>query len=274
MPYFLLHKSRKTITYSLLWFMCSLPLAGNAQPPVSNDIRAMTESWLAIERQQHALAGQWQQEKQQLEMRQQLLQEEQQRLRETIASHAHDGDALEEARLALLEEQNALEREQQLVDQMVERLRQRINALHPILPPPLQEAWNGKLRNIAQSGNQNSRLQAYLEMFTMLRDFQNMISVHEGLIITGSGQTLQVQQLYLGASRAWYVSTDGQHRGAGMAGTDSWQWQEQAEVDPAAIRQAIAMTESNNDLSLVSLPISLNKQNMADISSPGVHDAP
>ncbi|MBN7797207.1 DUF3450 family protein [Parahaliea mediterranea] len=246
------------------------PSAFAADNPVES-VRDMAAQWLALERQQQQIAAQWQQEKQALALRVELLSREREQLQGAIASHDDSDDAIAEARAELLRAQQALEDEQGRVADLNRYLRHLARTLQPSLPPPLARTWADQLEQDLPPDNPSAALQRHLELFGMLDDFQQATTLAEGEIDRGESGRLHVRQLYLGASHAWYISANGEHRGTGRASASGWVWEENPALDPDNLLEAMAMLESRGRRGLISLPVALSD---SDDALAGVRHEP
>lgn len=222
------------------------------------EVRDLAARWLAVEQQHQRLVGEWEREEPQLALRLELLEREREQLKTAIAGHAENTDSVEQAREELLRAQQRFEAEQARIARFSEDLKHRATALQPRLPPPLARAWQARLDELPEDDNPSTKLQCYLDLFSLLEDFQRVATATEGPITLPSGQTLHVRQLYLGAARAWYVSADGANRGTGYPGPGGWVWEADPALDPGLVATAIEMSDGRGGHQLLSLPVRLD----------------
>ncbi|WP_116367814.1 DUF3450 family protein [Parahaliea mediterranea] len=222
----------------------------------TREARELAQRWLTLEQQRQQISTQWQREQQQLALRLDLLIRERDQLRSAISSHGGEEDAVTDARAELLARQQELEAEQAEITRLTRHLEDLSQALLPSLPPPLASRWRDSLAS-ASDDNPSATLQRYLDLFGLLDDFHNVATLTEGLIDNPDGGQLHVQQLYLGASHAWYISADGSRLGSGRATTEGWVWEQDERLDPAQLRAAITQLERSGQGELVHLPVTL-----------------
>lgn len=237
------------------------PTAG-AQSASIQEIQDLVRRWANLERQSTALSTSWRQQEPLLRQRLELLEWEKSQLETLIGNSEQDTNTVERRRSELLALQNTMESDQASLAQSLRRAMAALTNLHQQLPPPLHAGWESKLaaldERVAGDPEQalNFRLESALAMLGQLEDFQVRISVHESTI-DRSGREILVEQIYLGASHGWYVSADDQIAGYGQVTPAGWQWFDNVEVDPATVRGALTMLETNNNIEMVALPLRL-----------------
>jgi hypothetical protein len=65
-----------------------------------------------------------------------------------------------------------------------------------------------------------------------------------------------VQVLYLGLGQAYYADQGGTFAGAGVAGTEGWDWTVNAELGPT-IRKVIDIYENERSAEFVPVPVNI-----------------
>jgi hypothetical protein len=131
-----------------------------------------------------------------------------------------------------------------------------INNILPQLPPPLANSWQ-KTLNELDDKNLSKRLESLLSLYQSYHEFDQRVSTQQATIIDGNGQEKMVKQLFLGASRGWYLTLDGQTAIAGVPTPQGWQWQHQTPIPSKNIKDAFAMLEHKIEAKLTTLPMSL-----------------
>ena len=230
-------------------------LQAQAQAPEMVD--RLTQRWLDAEAQTVRLNTDWQAQKPLLEQRMGLLAAEKRQLQAMLESSSESQQGVEVKRAQLLAEQAGLEQQQQLLNQSLELLTARVTALAPLLPPPLAEQWVAEQGVVSDQPEASQQLQSALAQLSRLAEFDDRITVQEGVVSLPDVGELVVKQLYLGVGMAWFVSADGQHRGWGQALDDVWTWQQHEQLDSAEISRAIAMFERREQAEFVRLPMRL-----------------
>jgi len=243
--------------------------------PATNPVteaREMVETWVSLEQQRTALEQSWDQQRQQLSLRLQLLANERDQLRRTVETRSEATDEVEQERLDLLEQQTRLESDQEQMTVVNERLLVALRVMLPQLPPPLANSWREALNSGTVQLEDNSQiLQLALDLLGRFNDFQSRMTLHEDTITGGDGEQRRVRQLYMGVSQAWYVSADGEKSGMGHPTPAGWQWEPDAGVEASSVQRAIRMIENNQDIGLMGLPIQVRSSAVA--ASGSVTDA-
>lgn len=195
----------------------------------------LMQQWLDLESQKGKLQLNWQANEQALKNQLTLLKEEESALRALLKSASEARSEVDAKRLSLTEQQVKFETNQQVVNGALENAYLFINRISPLLPPPLTADWQKKATIFEQqSVSSSEKLERLLSMFKSADEFNQRVAIHNTnmMLPTPDGQQDRlVNQIYLGLSYAWYVSTDGQFYGLGRVEQDGWQWHhgEQAE---------------------------------------------
>ncbi|GAA6153626.1 DUF3450 family protein [Pseudoteredinibacter isoporae] len=198
-----------------------------AQQSHASRLEGLMQQWLTVEQQREHMRLSWQEEKQVLNQRLELLNTECTELEKQLNKHSGLRSKAQLEREALASAQNTLESRQQRLKAALERAHHHINTLLPRLPAPLAEHWKGNLNKLTLLENHPSkRLDLYLDMYKSFDRFQEKVTLHQTLMpIANHGeQEILVDQIYLGVARGWYLSRDGQYAGYGEAGSNEWQW--------------------------------------------------
>ncbi|VUD41874.1 hypothetical protein TDB9533_00578 [Thalassocella blandensis] len=258
------------------WLLGSLLLISHlCTASTTSDTDALVQKWLDLEHQSSALHSEWQRQKPILQQRLDLLKKEKQQLQGMLQNHQSQRSEVESKRAALLAEQNAMEQHQQTLNSQLVKLREQLNVIQHLLPPPLQQQWQAEQQVLenqrAETGeaNTSTQLQVSLAQLSKLMEFDKRITVHEMNLTAPSGQDVRVKQLYLGLGSAWFVSGDGSYAGTGQASANGWQWAFQAGLDGSVIQQAIAIYEKHAEADFISLPLDLQAS-----QSPSLSDLP
>lgn len=254
--------AKPTLCSILSLLLLSLQCTGsNAEPAVTAQLDSLMTQWLSLEQQRSQIQAHWRQKHISLQQQLDLLTREAESLQEILADNSQQHDAVNQQRLALLEQQTSLETNQ---DQVTQTLVQASAAIHQIavqLPPPLADQWQPKLAQLDRpQANNSDKLAIVLELLSQLTNFQDRVVLHQTTMTFAEQQTHQVAQIYLGIARGWYVSSDGQFAGYGQASATGWQWQTQDEIpelDAQQLQDLVAMLQDPTRAELISLPVRL-----------------
>lgn len=201
---------------------------GFAEQSPASRLEGLMQQWLAIEQQREQMRLSWQEEKQVLSQRLELLNAESSGLNKHLNKHSGLKTKAQQKREELASEQNTLEARQQQLKGSLASANRHVKSILPRLPAPLAEHWQENLNKLALlEDHPSKRLDLYLDMYKSFDRFREKVTLHQALMpIAGNGeQEILVDQIYLGVAKGWYLSRDGQYAGFGQAGSDQWQWQ-------------------------------------------------
>lgn len=250
----------KSGRYSLtLIIALGLPLPVLAQTP--DQVDRLTEQWLSIESQTSHLQSSWETQQPVLKQRMDLLQAEKKQLQALMKQSGSSEDNVDSRRAELLDEQNQLEQQQAALTRSLAQLASKLEEIAPLLPPVLAMTWQDEQNTLDSAPATSQQLQVALAQLSALAEFEQRISVHEGVVSNDAGQEILVKQLYLGAGFAWFTSRDAQQVGWGRASDDGWSWHFDTNIDAEKITKAIDIFEKRATAELVHLPIQLSKLN-------------
>lgn len=233
-------------------FLAALSLPLFAADLTVDRMDQLTRQWLDTERQTSRLQSDWAQQKPALEQRLSLLKAEQAQLQALLKNNHQSRDEVDQKRNELLEKQARLEDEQAQTATAISALKTRLDALFPMLPPPLQDGWQAQ---DAVDGPEQLRLQ--LARLTRLKEFNERVTLHSMRLTNDKGEEVLVKQIYLGLSQAWFASSNGEFRGTGRAENGQWLWHFDDGVSASDVLDAIAIAEKQKPAADVTLPVKL-----------------
>lgn len=245
-------------TMLLSWCSATPAMATNSQ-----SLDALVQQWLSLEQQHARLNQDWLLRQQSLQQGISLLSAEKAQLQQLVQQSSQQQDEVSAQRLALLAEQQQLEQQQLRASVAINRLMAELQGLAPQLPPPLQQLWQQQLADINADSDSSVMLQRSLLLLSKFNEFQQRISLADMTLSTDDGKQVRVRQLYLGATQAWFASSDGSYAGRGFPTRQGWQWQFDNRIDARQVLQAIAMTEKKAPAKLVELPLQLSAEHNA-----------
>lgn len=217
----------------------------------------LVQQWLDLEQQNSRIKNQWLEAEPVLKQRISLLKAEREQLKAVLGTSQQTTGNADDERAKLLAEQNTLEQDSQQMQAQLTLLRKTLAGLAPQLPPLLSQQWQQEAQALTDPSDTAVQLQVALAQLTKLMEFDNRISLHEEILITPSHEKVLVKQLYLGVARAWFISSDGRHKGTGQAVNGEWLWQFDEKLDASPIQQAIAIFEKQQASDFIALPLSL-----------------
>lgn len=177
---------------------------------------------------------------------------------EADQSSIAEADTQREKLLAEKEELKAASAE---FKQEIEAYEVRLKALLPGLPAPLAERIEPVAKNIPEDPENteqslSSRFVTILGILNEVDKFNREIHVEVELRDLGNGASAEVSVLYLGISRAYYVSNDGLAAGTGVPSPEGWSWTPDNSI-AEAVTQAIAIQRNEEPAAYVQLPLSI-----------------
>ncbi|MEM7079040.1 MAG: DUF3450 family protein [Pseudomonadota bacterium] len=225
---------------------------------VGDDVDALIQRWVTIEQQRGTLKANAIEQARLSELQLTLLQAEQRTLRRFVEEMSASDEEVDAQRAQLLAQQAQFEQRDAELAALLAVLVDRLSALEPRLPPPLQDHWATQVPVLRDPAVPLSeRLSALLALLTHTAEFEARIALHETMMNVGGADRL-VQQVYLGLSRGWYISVDGAWAGSGMAAADGWQWVDESAnpaFDRTVLRDAVAQIQARGATVLVQLPV-------------------
>lgn len=137
----------------------------------------------------------------------------------------------------------------------------RLKALLPGLPAPLTARIEPVAKNIPEDPENteqslSGRFVTVLGILNEIDKFNREIHVEVETRDLGTGASAEVTVLYLGISRAYYVTNDGLLGGVGVPSPEGWTWSPDNQI-AAQVAQAIAIQRNEEPAAYVQLPLSI-----------------
>lgn len=237
----------------------------HVQADTVSELEQLVNRWLLTERQISELEKNAIEQKTSMQQSLTLLDAEFQQLNKVRKNRQQNDDELAKKRADMVSKQAVLEQEQQALIVALNKISQQLLSLKVQLPPPLLASWQaaGDISN--EQLETTDKLQITLKMITLLREFQQRISLHEMAITHPEGHEVWVTQLYLGAAQAWFVSKDMSYVGIGYPDYLGWQWQFDNNLNAEEVAKAIAIFKKQKPADWIQLPIMAHKNQLAEV---------
>jgi hypothetical protein len=137
----------------------------------------------------------------------------------------------------------------------------RLKALLPGLPAPLSARIEPVAKNLPEDPENTeqslaARFVTILGILNEVDKFNQEIHVEVELRDLGNGASAEVTVLYLGISRAYYVTNDGLNAGVGVPSPEGWTWTPDSSIAPQ-VALAIAIQRNEKPAAYVQLPLSI-----------------
>ncbi|MEP4889117.1 MAG: DUF3450 family protein [Aliiglaciecola sp.] len=245
----------RVLVFNTCWLFCC---TASASP---SDLDKLTQQWVQLEQQISTIKANWQERKPLLKQQLQLLKAQSHTLNTLLAEDLEDTDEIDKQRLALLKQQTELEQTQAGVSIQLANVKQHLLRIYPQLPPPLKQQWETELVLLTSLTDNNERLEKQLFLLDSMQKYNNRIVTYQTSMTFDNQVEVQVEQVYLGTSKGWYVSQDGQFWGSGYSSPRGWQWQHQGtDLSPSILLDFVKAIENVNQAQLIRLPLTIGTE--------------
>lgn len=232
--------------------------SATSPPPAVGDARLLFGKWIETEQVMSTERKEWQQGREVLVHRAELLDREVQGLRERTKEAETTAASVQEQRDKLQSEIEAMKVVAAQLTQEVTGLEVEAKKLLRMAPPPLQQKLLLLQQRIPEDPATTrvsiaERFQNVLGIFDALNKANQEISEHIEVRDLGGGRRAEVRVLYIGLAQAYYLSAGGD-AGFGQPGPDGWTWQPKAEL-ASAVRTALEIRAGTHSPTFVPLPV-------------------
>lgn len=219
---------RKTAGVWWLAFCFATPVFKSVAQAKVETIDSLALQWQQIEAQRSQIQQQWQQREQILHQQLQLLDSEYLELTRLLDEKGTASSQADAERQRLLQEQSSLENQQAGLLASLNKAKSQLMTMYPQLPPVLQESWQGYVgQSASPSSTPSETLNHMADALKKLHAFNQRVVVHQTvmtLTAENAQKEVQVQQVFLGTAKGWYISSDRQFWGEGLPSPQGWQW--------------------------------------------------
>lgn len=218
-------------------------------------VQTQLREWVRVKKQISDERADWEAEKQVLADLNDLRRKEIAQMEELIEAAGTRLSDAEKQKAALLAEEETLRVRRQQWENEIGRSEERLRGLVVRFPPVLREKVSDALIRLEAADPEaplQNRWRDLLAILGEVESFENTITVTPELRESGERQ-MEVEVVYLGLARAWYVDRQGSLAGVGIPGPTGWQWSERLEL-AEEIRQIVAMHRKEIPPSFVPLP--------------------
>ncbi|CCQ11585.1 hypothetical protein PALB_24860 [Pseudoalteromonas luteoviolacea B = ATCC 29581] len=218
----------------------------------------LVEKWISLSKQKGALEVEWQNEKQILEQQKRLLEAELLALTELLEKQKGSTSDVDEKREVLIAQQQSMEAAQQQLAFFIDKQFKVLRDFSSQLPPPLQLNYQQLFTALKESKNgettNTSKLNQLVEFYQQWTEFDRRVVVQE-TVMAFDGETVLVEQLYLGSHLGWYVAKQSNHIGYGYVKEGQWIWLPANDIPREQLLDAIAMYRKQKTAEMVTLPL-------------------
>lgn len=214
------------------------------------------QEWVKTKQLISREAAEWNEQKETLTDLNSIRQLETGQLADLIASAGERIDEVSAQRAAFEKEEADLKTWRRELEVRINRLENEIRPLLGGLPVPLRAGIEAAVTQLEENDPDRPlqhRTRDLLQIMQACLAFHETLTVDTEIREVG-GQEREVDVLYLGLTRAWYVDRSGQFSGSGSAAPGGWVWSEDNSL-AARVRRAIDIQNRLEAPGFVELPI-------------------
>jgi len=240
-----------------------MPLAVGAQGSNGDTLLDQTTNtlaeWVELERKIAQDSSSWEIEKQSLQDLLAIYQDELEALTAQIEAAETEVSAAESARAELTEKDEILKALEAQVEAAIVEAELAILALHPKLPPPLQEEIQPFFAQVPSNPAESElaigqRIQFVAGILTQVQKFNIGVTIVETFREFEEGTPVQIDAIYFGLGAAYYVDRADAHAGIGIVTDEGWTWREDDALIPL-VRQFVEVYRGLQQPAYVELPV-------------------
>lgn len=225
-----------------------------------DDTRTVLDKWIETQRILAKERKDWQQGKEVLEARLELLKHEVAALEQKIGELRESGTKADAKKRALQADEAVLQATLGQLAAEVTAMEAEVKKLFPALPEPLQEKVRQLHERIpadaaATKVTAAERFQNVLGILQEVDKANGEITVAYEVRALADGKPSEVKTIYVGLGQAFYVSAGG-GSGIGRPGPAGWQW-EPAKTVGKDVLQALEILQGKHSPAFVPLPVSI-----------------
>lgn len=231
-----------------------------ASPPSLEETRLALAKWIETQQIISRERNEWQQGKDVLQARIDLVGKEVTQLKERIAEAQKAVAESNKKRDALVAENDALKAVAATLAQTVAGMENQVRALAKQAPQPIAERLAPLLQRLPSESNPSrvsvaERFQNVLGILNELNKANSEITVAYEIRTLADGSSSEVQVIYVGLAQAYYISPRGE-AGVGQPSADGWTWKPAPEA-AAAILTTLEVIEGKRPPAFTPLPVAI-----------------
>jgi hypothetical protein len=224
------------------------------------ETRLVMNKWIETQQIISKERNEWQQGKEILVGRLDVVRKEVSTLEEKIQQAQTSVADAEKKRAALVADNDQFKSTGARLTQAVTRMEGEIRRLHKMLPEPVQERLQPLFQRIPEDPEKTrasaaERFQNVLGILNEVNKANYEINVNYEVRNLSDGKPAEVQAVYVGLAQAYFVSPHGD-AGIGRPGADGWLW-EPAKSIAGAVLSTVEMIQGKQSPAFVPLPVKL-----------------
>lgn len=254
-----IHRARGTALMLLL--LATGARAQSEEPgPAVEDVRETVGKWIATQKLIYQERRDWQQQREILGSRVELMRKEIGELEAKLAETGRTAAEADEKKSAAGAERRRLQEESDHLAAAVGEFEVAVRRIETLLPPPVLEKVQPLLQRVPE--DPHSTKVSVAERFQNVLGFLNEVNKANADIIlatevrTLSGKPTEVKTVYLGLAQAYYLSAKGE-AGAGRPTPDGWVWTVANDLAPR-ILEVVEILEGKAQPKFISLPVKIS----------------
>ncbi len=246
---------------ALLFAGTTAPRAREAAESNLQSSRDTVAKWVETQQILAREKKDWQDGREILERRIELLENEIRALETKVAEARSTLSDADRRRFALVGEREALRVATESLAERVGGLEEKVRTLLSRSPEPLRDRVAPLSQRLPAPGaattlSLGERYQNVIGVLNEVNKFQRDVTVASEIRTLSDGSRVEVQALYLGLGQGYFVTADGSAAGVGVPSEGGWEWTQANEIAPA-VRQAIAILQNESVPAYVPLPVTL-----------------
>ena len=225
-----------------------------------NDLRSLTQQWVALEQSITKEAIAWEEKAFQLNDLIKITQLEVEYLEEELKILEAAATTADDRREELLIEKEQLKKDTLAIQKFLPQIEHALRHLKTRLPQPLQETLDPLYQRLPKDPNSTSlniadRMQTVIGILSATQKFNDVITINQEIKTLTDGTQGEVTTLYIGLGAGFYITTAGNDAGYGYPTETGWVWESQASL-MKPISKAIAIAENvSQEAKFISLPV-------------------
>jgi hypothetical protein len=238
----------------------AIPPRGGADTPTLAETRLTMDKWIETQQIITKERKDWQQGKEILVGRVDLIQQEVAALETKIEQANAEVVDSEKKKTELLAEKDELKARGAHLAEIITRLEQELKRLLPSMPDPIRTKLQPLTQRIPEDPSTTKvavaeRFQNVLGALSLLNNSNNEISVVYEVHSLAGGKPTEVQVIYIGLAQAYYVSASGE-AGIGRPSDDGWRWQPSKAIANDVLK-ALEILQNKHTPAFVPLPVTI-----------------
>ena len=233
----------------------------------AGDLQETLKEWVLTRQLISREKAAWQEQKKTWTDLNEIRRLEKESLNEFIESARSRVPKITEEKAALASEEKALRDWRKESLRKIDEWEKKLLPLLPLFPAPLEDSLKEpitrlKAASIAEDEEPRplqDRTRDVVLILQGFREFQSAVTTERELLAVGGSEPRELDVLYLGLSRAWFVDAAGTFSGYGRPTPGGWVWTEDSGI-ASRVRKAIEMADNRVPPEFLSLPFPSHKE--------------